>query len=80
MEENKGQYQTGESLYLGGVRVASYAWNGYRQKGDTDSNTRYLGQIILPSLAEKTAYGSSLEDIKSKIEFVVTSWFKEVSK
>ena len=75
--ENKGQYQTGETLYLGKIRVASYGWNGSRSRGDTDDNTRYYGRITLPSLRDTGVYGSSPEDIKPKIEKVVTSWFRE---
>jgi len=82
--QKKGQYQTGESLYLNKIRVADYEWNSWRSKTEAgQSNTRnYIGTILLPSLSDsvKHVYGESPDEIKPKIESVVTNWFKEATR
>ena len=78
--ENKAQYQTGESLYLNRICVGSYGWNSTRSKSDgLGDSIDWIGNVTLPSLSDKAKrqYGSNEEEIKVKLERVVTRWFKE---
>jgi len=77
-EENKRQYQTGETLYLNKIKIASYSWNSSMSKTDPDrEGKRWIGRINLPSLKDKTCYGNTEEIIKTRIEITVENWFKE---
>ena len=80
--ENRAQYQTGSNLYLNAIRVGSYGWNSSKSKAERDNSKDYVGDIILPSLADnsKRIYGSSTEEIKVGVEKVVTRWFNEAMK
>lgn len=75
-----GQYQTGESLYLNRICVGGYSWNSARTQGSKDNSITWAGFISLPSLSGGVdrVYGSSEEEVKSKVERVVVSWFTEV--
>ena len=74
---NKGQFQTGESLYLGKIRVGAYNWNSSRSRSNPrDATLTYSGSSILPQL-DRTVYGQTPEEIKGKIERQVIVWFKE---
>jgi len=75
--ENKAQYQTGESLYLNRILVASYGWNSSQSKGNEDITKRYSGRLILPSLRNSSVYAASESDIKVEIERIVNNWFTE---
>lgn len=78
-KENKGQYQTGESLFLNRIMVGSYGWNGTRSRSEPRDDTKdYLGNTTLPQMG-KFLYGQTPDEIKSKIEHKVTAWFKEVT-
>lgn len=75
---NTAQYQTGESLYLNKIRVASYEWNSSRSKSDSKRSNAddYVGQTLLPQ-ANRNTYGETPQMVKTKIEHIVTSWFEE---
>jgi len=75
--ENKAQYQTGESLYLNGICVASFSWNSLRSQGNRDNSINWTGCIVLPSLSNKYIYGSTPDEVKIKIEKAVTLWFEK---
>jgi len=78
--EKKGQYQSGESLYLNRILIAGYHWNGSQAKSvEHDDSINWEGYIDLPSQTEKskTVYGSSEVEVKSRIEKVVKFWFNE---
>ncbi len=78
--KNKAQYQTGESLYLNRIRVGGYGWNSARSKSDEFGDSiNWVGDLDLPSLTDKgkRVYGSNQEEVKAKLERVVTQWFKE---
>lgn len=83
-KENKAQYQTGESLYLGRIRVGSYGWNSIRSKTESerDSLRDWSGSLLLPSLSDfaTQVYGSSREEVRVKMEEVVVNWVNEVTK
>ena len=83
-KENKAQYQTGESLYLNRIRLGSYGWNASRSKSESerDNLKDWAGDIALPSLSDtvKRVYGSSTEEVKVKIEEIVTNWLIEAMK
>ena len=80
-KKNEAQYQTGETLYLNNILVASYGWNSGMSKGDPDRDEKqWSGQITLPSLKNKFRYGSTQEMVKTKIEITVKNWFKEALK
>ena len=78
-KKKTGQYQQGDALYVNKIRLASFDWNSGRSQGDTDQSTRYVGYIELPSLSDtsKKVYGGTPEEIKPKIEQVITNWFNE---
>ena len=77
-KENKAQYQTGESLYLNRIRVASYGWNSAMPRDDPDKDKkRWSGNISLPSLKKESVYGASADKVKTKIEKITASWFAE---
>ncbi len=81
--ENKAQYQTGESLYLNRIRMGSYNWNGSRSKSDElGDSINWEGYVTLPSLADtsKKVYSDNADDIKTKVEQIITNWFKEALK
>ncbi len=73
-----GQFQSGESLYINRIRVAGFEWNSSRSKGDTEAPD-WVGHIELPSLNNNRMYGHGEAEVKSKIEQVVTAWFKEAT-
>ena len=78
-KENKGQYQTGESLYLNKIRIGSYGWNSARSQSKKDDSIDWAGQVELPSLSDiaRRVYGKTPDDVKAKIEQIVTNWFTE---
>ena len=80
--ENKAQYQTGESLYLNRIRMGSYGWNSSRSQSNRDASIDWSGQVELPSLSDtaKHVLGSTSDEIKARMEHVVTNWFKEALK
>ena len=73
-----GEYQNGENLYLNKIYIASCSWNSVRSRDDDDT-TRYVSNITLPSLSDKAQrmYASSLEELKPRVEKVITNWFTE---
>ena len=75
-KENRGLFQSGESLYLNAIRVGSYDWNGSRSKGNEETkDDNYVGDIFLPSLKVKRVVGIDRDTVKDKIEKAITSWF-----
>jgi hypothetical protein len=76
-----GTYQNGEDLLLNKIYIASCIWNSGRSR-DADDSTRYVSNITLPSLSDKVKrmYASSLEELKPKVEKVITHWFDEALK
>jgi len=79
--ENKAQYQTGETLFLNNIRIASYGWNSEMSKDDPDRDAKqWSGRIMLPSLKNDFRYGSTQEIVKTKIEITVKNWFNEALK
>ncbi len=76
--EQKGQYQIGQNVYLNKICVGSCRWNDRRSKDNKDTSTDWVGNIVLPSLKETSSrvYGSTQDEVKAKVERIVTSWFK----
>ena len=70
-------YETGESLYLNRIHIAEFSWNISRSQGDTEAPD-WAGQIRLPSLKNNRVYGHSEAEIRTRIEHIVTMWFKEI--
>lgn len=77
-KEKTASYQTGESLYLNIIRVASYGWNSGRSKAEKDNSKDWVGHITLPQ-APGGIYGKDQDEIKAKIECIVINWFKVVA-
>ena len=71
-----GQYQNGKGLYLNKICVGGCDWNSSRSKGDTEPN-RYVGYLSLPSLKFDRTFGDSEDEVKAKVERVVSAWFNE---
>ncbi len=71
------QYSTGEYLYLNKIRLAGYHWNSARSQGTKDDSTDWTGEVDLPFLKTQQVYAESEEEIKAKVEEIVTSWFSE---
>lgn len=81
--ENKGRFQSGESLYLNRINIGSYGWNSGRVKSDgLGDSIDWAGELSLPSLGEKAkrVFGSNPDEVKAEVERVVISWFKEALK
>ena len=78
-KESKGQYSSGESLYLNRIQVGSYGWNSNRPKGNTPDETNYAGNILLPSLKNHRVFAGTREEVKVKMEKVATNWFSEAT-
>lgn len=78
-KETRLLYQSGESLYLGRILLASYSWNSNRSKEDKTNDNDWVGEVNLPSLTfeAKRQYGTTPEEIKARIEKTVTDWFNE---
>lgn len=76
-KKKTGQYQTGCNLYLNRIHLGGYEWNSMRSQG-TDEPTDWAGHINLPSLMKSTVYGITIEEIKAKMEKLVTEWFNEI--
>ncbi len=77
-KQQTGEYQNGENLYLNRIYLASCTWNSARSR-DADDSTRYVSSITLPSLSDRVnrMYASSLEELKPRVERVITDWFTE---
>ena len=75
-----GASQSGCTLYLNRIRVAGYSWNSSRPQSKIREEPDWTGYIDLPSLKNKGASGNTEDEIKARIEKVVTDWFKEVGK
>jgi len=75
-KEDTAQYQTGESLYLNKIKVGSYGWNSTRSKSDLREELDWVGQTLLPQAGQRL-YGQNQDEVKVKIERLVTSWFNE---
>ena len=77
-----GLYQWGEVLFVNKIRLASCDWNSARSQSDTNQDTKWVGYIRLPLLPDKSQrmYGSTPEEIKGRIEQVVTNWVNELIK
>ncbi len=80
--KNKARYQTGESLYLNKIKIGSYSWNSAQSQGNHIESMNWEGRIELPSLSDKarTVYGGTQDEIKHKIEQIITNWFKETTR
>ncbi|MBW2562173.1 MAG: hypothetical protein JRE40_15145 [Deltaproteobacteria bacterium] len=72
-------YQTGDQLYLNRICVGGYGWNDCQPKDSIDKSVRWAGYINLPSLKTDRVFGASEEEIRDKIEGVVTNWFNEAT-
>ena len=75
----RGQFVSGQNLKLNRIVVAGYFWNMARPQG-TDKDLNWHGRIHLPSLVEEEVFAKAEEEIKTKIEQVVTNWFTEALK
>ena len=76
----RGQYQSGERLYLNGILLGGFEWNATRLRSvPKDNSTDWMGYIGLPSLSDdsKRLYGSNPDEIKADMERVVTGWFEK---
>jgi len=76
--ENKAQFGTGEFLYHNRIRLAVYYWNSSRSR--EDETNIWVGHVDLPSVNPGIVYSESQDEIKAKIEKVVTDWFTEALK
>ncbi len=76
--EQRAQYQIGQNVYLNKICVGSCHWNGERSQSIKDTSTDWIGNIVLPSLKETSSrvYGSTQDEVKAKVERIITSWFK----
>ncbi len=75
-KKNTAQYQTGESLYLNKIKIGGYGWNSFRSKSAASVDNDWAGQTVLPQ-ATQVLYGKDQDEVKARIEHLVTSWFKE---
>ena len=75
-KQKTAQFQTGESLYLNGIRVADYGWNGLRSRTGSHDNNDWVGGALLPQ-ATKTLYDDAQDELKAKLERLVTMWFEK---
>lgn len=78
-KENKLQYQSGESLYLNRIRVASYCWNSFKSRDNPGTNNRYSGTVSLPQIS-KTFYSDNENTLKEQLKKAVTGWVTEILK
>ena len=74
----KGQFDTGESLYLNRIRLGGFSWNSARTH--MDKSTSWVGSVTLPSLTNNRVYGATPEEIKPQMEKIVTEWFDEATR
>lgn len=74
----RGAFASGERLLLNGVCLAVVSYNACRSAGETKKT--YMAQIFLPSLEEgvKSMYGENEEELKNRVEGVVTRWLQTV--
>ncbi len=77
-KKKTGQF-LGDCLYVNKIHIGGYDWNSARSQRETDDATRWVGYIDLPSLTDKSkrVYGANPDEVKIKIEKVVTNWFTE---
>ena len=71
-------YQTGEALYLNRIRIAEFQWNSSRSQSDIEAPD-WEWHIDLPSLKDKEGGGHSEAEVRTKVEQIVNSWFKEAA-
>ena len=80
-KKNTHTYQTGHSLFINKIRVGSYEWNACMGKGDTNKEARqYTGHVLLPRMKTADVYGSSPEEVRGRVERIVTAWFREINR
>lgn len=72
-----GRFQSGASYYLNRIYVAGYEWNSTRSQPREHDNNDWLGAVALPSLKNNTVVAGSEQEIKEKIEHIVSSWFRQ---
>lgn len=72
----KGQFASGENLYLNRLLIGNYAYNSLQSKEDRLSRGAYIGRIFLPSLTTPL-HGESPDAIKAIVEQNVRAWFIE---
>ena len=77
-KRKRGQYQTGENLYLNTIQVGGYGWNGTRPR-DEGNEDIWKGHISLPLLCDgsERVYRATEAEVKAEVERVVTVWFDE---
>lgn len=78
-KEKKGQFQTGQSLYLNKICVAGYSYNASRPQG-TNNNDSWKGYVDLPGFREDRQLSDSETDMRKQLESVVKVWFTEALK
>ena len=69
------QYASGESLFVGRIKVGWAGYDGNRSRNDTK---KYKARIDLPSikLADETVYHETAEDAKARVERALDTWIK----
>lgn len=77
-QEQKGQYASGENLYINRINVASVVWNIARRRDEPEGN-EWTGFVNLPSLKQDRVYAKSKEEVKAKTENIVNKWFEEAT-
>ena len=77
--DNTGRFSSGQSLYLGKIRIASYGWNGGRSQSSPDTSKTYIGRVHLPQ-APENVFAETIDEIKTRIEQTVSIWFNEVTE
>jgi len=70
-----GQFDSGESLWLGAIRLGGYSFNASRPR--ESKNDTYTGHIDLPSLKQKEIFADSKLTIKAVLIKQVEAWFAE---
>jgi hypothetical protein len=73
-----GHFTQGDYLRIGKITVGGYDWNSQRSQGDTTNS--WVGNIVLPCLKNDRVYGDTQDEVRQKVEQVVTSWFNHIEE
>lgn len=77
-KHKRGEFQSGQLLYLGKIPVASYSYNASRTQGTKGDD--WKGHVDLPGLHNDRILGDTEKDIMANIESIVKVWFIEALK
>jgi len=78
-KKKTGQYASGQSLWIGEIRVAEFFWNMSVSRNDPDAaNKKWRGSVWLPMFrGNDTLMAGEEADVKIKIETIVKEWFSK---